>query len=230
MTWCPWIFSSTWLFRESGPDANSRSLEAPGCWRFLDCLAGFRFWQVWCVFFFLETSHLEFCFDNATWRCYPWLTCLCFWLSHDMEMDTCTGLRVCRKLLERLLRPQRSHHLVRGQVVHVLDRESRTDMKEPLYNTSRCLMTWCPWIFSSTWLFRESGPDANSRSPEAPGCFGDFWTVSLDFDWVWFFCSWGFKFSILLLQQSVRMFVMLLLALPLDSVLGTHRWIDWFFD
>ena len=132
--------------------------------------------------------------------------------------------------LNSLLLLQGSHHLVRGQVVHVLDRESRTNMKEPLYNTSRCLMTWCPWIFSSTWLFRESGPDANSRSPEAPGCFGDFWTVSLDFDWVWFFCSWGFKFSILLLQQSVRMFVMLLLALPLDSVLGTHRWIDWFFD
>ena len=40
------------------------------------------------------------------------------------------------------------------------------------------------WIFSSTWLFRESGPDANSRdSPEAPGCFGHFWTVSLDVDW-----------------------------------------------
>ena len=39
------------------------------------------------------------------------------------------------------------------------------------------------WIFSSTWLFRESGPDANSRdSPEAPGCFGHFWTVSLDLD------------------------------------------------
>ena len=96
----------------------------------------------------------------------------------------------------------------------------------------------CPWQrimneHERTFLqhpFRESGPDANSRSPEAPGCFGDFWTVSLDFDWVWFFCSWGFKFSILLLQQSVRMFVMLLLALPLDSVLGTHRWIDWFFD
>ena len=133
--------------------------------------------------FVLETSNLEFCFDNATWRCYPWLTCLCFWLSLDMEMDTCTLLQVCRKLLERLLLQQRSHRLVRGQVVHVLDRESWTNMKEPLYNTSRCLMTWCPWMFSSTWLFRESGPDANSRSPEAPGCFGDFWTVSLDFDW-----------------------------------------------
>ena len=43
---------------------------------------------------------------------------------------------------------------------------------------------WCLWIFSSTWLFRESGPDANSRdSPEAPGCFGHFWTVLLDVDW-----------------------------------------------
>ena len=38
-------------------------------------------------------------------------------------------------------------------------------------------------IFSSTWLFRESGRDANSRdSPEAPGCFGHFWIVSLDLD------------------------------------------------
>ena len=59
-------------------------------------------------------------------------------------------------------------------------------MKEPLYSTARCLMTWSygfSMIFSSTWLFRESGPDANSRdSPEAPGCFGHFWIVSLDLD------------------------------------------------
>ena len=72
-----------------------------------------------------------------------------------------------------------------GQVVHVTPWERI--MKEPLYSTARCLMTWsCGFsmIFSSTWLFRESGPDANSRdSPEAPGCFGHLWTVSLDLDW-----------------------------------------------
>ena len=50
-------------------------------------------------------------------------------------------------------------------------------MKETLYSTSSM-------DFSSTWLFRESGPDANgSDSEEAPGCFGHFWTGSLDVDW-----------------------------------------------
>ena len=55
-------------------------------------------------------------------------------------------------------------------------------MKEPLYS-SEMPDDLILWIFSSTWLFRESGRDANSRdSPEAPGCFGHFWIVSLDLD------------------------------------------------
>ena len=90
------------------------------------------------------------------------------------------NLLVCRKLLERLLLPQTSHHRVRGQVVHVTPWENheRTSLQHREMPDDLIL-----WIFSSTWLFRESGPDANSRdSPEAPGCFGHFWIVSLDLD------------------------------------------------